>query len=474
MADKSIGQRVLSWLHGDDLAARREAKGQFEYTPYSTINNWSNPLVPTNAFGTYGGSIDYSVEAGDLVDSSAVMVCLNWLMRTFPQSRPRVVLETPEGYTPVPNHPLTALLKRPNPFYSGTQLWRGTVLSYYWDGNAYWRKVRNAQKQVIQLWYEPHWQVRPVRTSSEDYISKYQLWRYPNWVDVPTEDIVHLKWAFAVGNQMTGMAPLASALREVFTDNEAARYAAVMFRNMGVPGMIVTPKTDEISLGAPGSPGIERLKQELKQLTTGDNRGEPLLYDMPIDITFPQTDPGKMNTRENRKISEERISALLGTPAQVVGLGAGLDRNILGSPEEALRWAYNNNILPTQDSMAEELDIQLLPDFTNVEAQTIEFDQTKIDTLKGDQAKKDTVAALLYTSGVAKLSEARIRAGFKPAADGSEDVYKTQAAPPPLMLPQPQDATQQDGNMLPPPQKSLADILLEHELALVHTNGHKE
>lgn len=455
------------FLFGPRVNDGLQAKGLFQVEPYQNLvmSQWAGPNVPMYPAGTYGGRINYTVEAGDLIDNSAVMACINWLMRTFPQSKPRVVLENDSGLdpVPVPNHPLTALLKRPNPFYSGTQLWRATVTSYYWDGNAYWRKVRNAVGQVIQLWYEPHWTIRPVRRSSDDFITTYQLWRNREWVDVPVEDIVHFRWSFSAYNQMLGMAPLASALRDVFTDNEAARYTAVMFRNLGVVGGIVSSGSEDLPIN-----NVDQLKAELQALTTGDERGKWLVQDVPLDFKQMDTDPTKMDTRANRKIGEERISALLGVPASVAGLGAGLDRNTFTNSEEAIKWAYNNNIIPTQDSMAEELDIQLVPDFTNVEAQTIEFNQAKITVLQGDQAQKDQSTALLYNAGVIKRSEARKRAGQVPAEDGSDDIFKPAPIPafPPasaLSAP-PQGGGGQEGAAAEQPIKSNGHLALGLDL----------
>lgn len=460
---------IERFLFGPNVNKGLEEKGLFE-VPSQLVTRWGGPMFPINTIGTFGGRIDYQVEVGDLIDSSAIMICLAWLMRVFPNSIPRVVLETEDGLEPVKGHALTQLLKKPNPFYSGTHLWRSTVLSYYWEGNAYWRKVRNAGNQVIQLWYEPHWTIRPRRVSADDFVSFYEIWRGREWQRIETTDVVHFRWAMSPRDPMLGMQPLTSVLREVFTDNEAARYAAVMFRNLGVVGGLVTPKDTDTEIGDP-----VRLKAELAALTTGDNRGNYLVYSTPLEMQFPNSDPSKLDTRGNRKISEERISAILGVPAQVAGLGAGLDRNILGSPEEALRWAYINNIIPTQNSMAEELDIQLVNDFTNVPAETIEFDQSKITALHGDIEKKEASTANLWSVGVITRAQAKLRLGMKPATDGTDDVYRLSPLLEVALLnqgrvsPDVLEAVTEDGELKPEGQQ---DALTALEPPGKSTNGH--
>lgn len=394
---------------------------QFDFNPLGISSTWGPQGY--SAYGTYGSTIDYTVAAGDLIDNSAVCACLNWLMRNFPKSTPRVVLPSDDGLKPVPNHQLTALLKRPNKHYAGTQLWQGTVLSYNWNGNAYWRKVRNSSNQVIELWYEPHWTIRPVRANANDFISYYQIWRGREWIQIETTEIVHFRWGIDPRNTMLGLAPLASALREVFTDNEAARYAAVMFKNLGVPGAIISPADGEV----PFTPSEgNRLKAEWEAMTTGDQRGNAVVTVYPTNISMPTTDPTKMNTTENRRISEERISALLLLPAAIAGLGAGLAHSSENNRDDDARRAFDDNIIPSQDSMSEEMDIQLLPDFSSIDAETIEFDQSRVRVLRGDQERKDTVSALLWNSDALTRSQMAIRTNYKPPIDASADQTKSQ------------------------------------------------
>ncbi len=428
----NLVERFLYGPNGDPMRQQKAGDDHlFQVDPYQNLmlNNWSAPTVPMYPAGTYGGRIQYAVEAGDLIDNSAVMACMNWLMRNLPKATPRVVVPGDDGEVPVPDHPFTKMLKRPNPFYSGTQLLRATVCSYYWDGNAYWRKIRNGAGQVIQYWYEPHWTIRPVRLADADFVTKYQVWRRTGgtmgqWFDVPVEDIVHFRWSFSAYNGMLGMAPLASALRDVFTDNEASRYSATMFRNLGVVGGIVSSGSEDLPIN-----NVDKLKAELQALTTGDERGKWLVEDVPLNFAFPASDPTKMSTRENRKISEERVAALLGVPASVAGLGAGLDRNTYSNADDAIRRAYDDNIIPTLASWAEEIDIQTLPDFTSKDAETLEFDTSHISVLRGNVEAREQSTADLYSKGVITRAQAKIRIGLKPETDGSDDVYFTKDGP---------------------------------------------
>jgi HK97 family phage portal protein len=477
-------QKLINGYTPQELTLRKryltEAKGQFAFEDWQrySLSNYSGPQVPINAAGYYGGRYDYSIDAGDLVDNTAVMACMLWVCRTFPEA-PLIVkaLQGDGEEKEVPRHAMSQKVRRPNPYYSGMLLWQATLLSFNWNGNAYWRKIKNAAGQVLQLYYEPHWNMRPVRANANEFISKYQIWRDREWRDVAREDVVHFRYGIDPRNDMLGLSPLSSALREAYTDNEAARYAAIMFRNLGVPGMIVTPKNpdDDLTDSAP------QLKAELKALTTGDNRGDPLVYSVPIDLAMPQNDPSKMDTRSNRKITEERISALLGVPAIVAGLGAGLDRSTFANMAEAREAAYEGNIIPTQAMFADELDIQLLTDFGNADTERTDWDYSKVRVLQDDENKKAEKWATLYQAGIVKRSAALADLGLP--YDDTDEVYRISPLLEVALLnagkvsPDVLDAVDDNGELKPealqkpPTAPTTADDALK---ALVLSNGHKE
>ena len=78
MADKApnIVQRFLYGPKGKDISTALtvvEEKGAM--FPIDRANNysWSTPTYPINTSGYFGGTHDYKIDAGDLVDSSVVM-----------------------------------------------------------------------------------------------------------------------------------------------------------------------------------------------------------------------------------------------------------------------------------------------------------------------------------------------------------------------------------------------------------------
>jgi hypothetical protein len=113
-------------------------------------------------------------------------------------------------------------------------------------------------------------------------------------------------------------------LREVFTDNEAADFTATLLRNMGVPACSSARRRGAVS--------TRRTRRRRRKATSetkfhGDRRGEPIVMTGATKVEQFGFSPEQLLLRELRRIPEERITAVLGIPAIVAGLGAGLARS---------------------------------------------------------------------------------------------------------------------------------------------------
>lgn len=377
---------------------------------------------------TYGTSVDYAAEAGDLSQNAIIMACINAIMEAFPEAPLKVMKQTGNGSEAIPKHKMAQLLKKPNRFYSGRLLWQATVYSYSMDGNAYWIKVRNAAGQVIELWWEPHFSIRERWPSDgSDFISHYEVYRGGKWYRVDLEDVVHFRWGLDPQNPRRGISKLKSAFREVFTDNEAARYSATVLKNMGIPGVVISPK-DQGIINDP-----EHVKTLFMQKFGGDRRGEPLVLTDSVLIDILSFSPEQMSLKDLRRIPEERICALLRVPAVVAGLGAGLDHSTYNNMDEARQQMYEQNIIPTQMVLSDDLGTQLLPDFGDPETETVVFDLSQVRVLQDDQNKLYERMKVGYEAGFIKRSEARMVTGW--AVTPEDDVYKAAGPAPMPMLP---------------------------------------
>jgi HK97 family phage portal protein len=361
----------------------------------------------------FPGVADWSV---DTRASSAVMACVNWLCRTFPEAPLQVVQTNRDGDREVlTDHPLPALLEMPNPFYSGVLLWDATLSDWLIDGNAYWIKVRNRQGALLQLWWTPSSMIEPRwnKDDATEFIGWYEYQSDPSRdkkIRLEPSDVVHFRYGIDPSNMRKGKSPLASLIREIFTDEEAARYSAALLKNTGVPGIILSPDSDGLSSAMmPGD--AEKIKEQFRKKTTGDHRGEPIVMSTGIKVDTLSFSPDVMNLKDMRRIPEERVTAVLGIPAIVVGLGAGLDRSTFANYAEAREAAYESFIIPHQRRFGADLQTQLLPDY-GAQGQRIEWDTSNVRVLQEDENKKALRWSALLQGGVVTRDEARTALGL--------------------------------------------------------------
>lgn len=332
--------------------------------------------------------IDYRAEIGDPATNSIVGAVVGWIARNLPQSPIRIVHEgtTDVAYQPGPTGPgaMLRVLENPNPYYSGLLQMMATIVDHHCWGNAYWIKERSPAGRVIRLWWVPQHMMEP-RWPADDptvFIGWYEYKVDGRIFTLEPADVVHFRYGIDPRNPRKGLSPLASLFREIFTDDEAANFTASLLRNLGVPGVVLSPSNTTGPLTQKQDP--EQVKAKFMEKFSGDRRGEPLILTAPTDVKVLSFNPQEMELRQLRRIPEERISANLGVPAGVAQLGAGLDRNTFTNYGEGNVAAYTQGVIPKQQLMAADLDRQLLPDFAGNEAVALDvwFDWTKAPAMQ--------------------------------------------------------------------------------------------
>jgi len=357
---------------------------------FKAAMRWSGRTGPFWQFLLPRTRFDYGKEVGDGTGNSIVVACVNWIARTFPEAPVTVLDEGPDGQLiRVPRHPFPRLVERPNPHYPGALLWYATMVDRATSGNAYWLKVRNRLGKVVEYWWAPSWTMEPRWPDDGSvFISHYDYRPGPMLEPVKYDprDVVHFRWGLDPENTRKGLSPLYSVLREIFTDDEAANFTASLMRNLGVPGLVISPESS--APGARVTPeNAEEIKQMAMQKFGGDKRGEPMVLTQPTRVQVLAFSPEQMELRNLRRVPEERVSAVLGVPAIVAGLGAGLDRATFDNVEKLVEFAIEQGIVPIQRIVAAELTVQALPDFDDDENRTVAFDLTHVRALQPDMDK---------------------------------------------------------------------------------------
>jgi HK97 family phage portal protein len=357
--------------------------------------NWHFTMPNTNT--------DYKSKVGQGDGSSVLMAVMFWIMRRMADSQYQLL----KNNEVIEQHELLNLLKKPNQHYSGRLLRMGTALSYSMDGNAYWLKIRNGRLKPVQLWYVPHWLVEPhwPEGRTDTYIDYYKYYTGCDWKEILPEDIVHFRFGIDPYNTRKGMSPIKSLFREIFTDDEASNFTASLMTNMGIPGLIISPGSDNATVKEGDKKAVEKRFDDLK----GDKRGKTVVMSSKTEVKQFGFTPVQMDLGRLRQIPEERVTAVLGVPAAVVGFGTGLEQTAVGATlAQMVGMAYDDCIIPMQNSLTDEIDGQLLPDFEGKpEIWHLEFDLSKVRVLQEDEnAKAERVRGLakdlILTQGEAR------------------------------------------------------------------------
>lgn len=391
--------------------------------------DWVNSDRPGNRYSSWRYEfepqtrLNYAALVGDLWTNSAVQACLNWIIRAWPESYPCVKEVQGKKKVPVDDHPLVKLLEIPSEeAYDDTVLWAGTILSFWVDGNAYWGINRTRGSQAIgEFVYIPHDMIRPMRDEGSrnpgpDYF-EMKAKGSGDPIRVKVEDIVHFRFGIDPHNDLLGMSAWKSVNRHVYTDNEAVNYVATTLRKRGAAWLIASPKESGVSFEDP-----EKVKKDIAESTSGDERGGVLVLDGAVDFTLPP--PMKDQSMDTaHRIPETRTCALAGIPAMAAGLASGLERSTFSNTDQAEAAAWNT-IVAVQRMMGRQLTRQVLrrkgnfPDWEEKNGSKqywAGFDYSEVRALQPDKQQEwERIGKAYFVYNLLTEDEARAELGYEP------------------------------------------------------------
>ena len=373
--------------------------------------------------------------------NSVIIACIRLVQRVFSEA-PLIVQEwlpDREEWQNIHQDEVVELLERPNPYYNGTTLFKATLADLMLNGTTYWYKVRAKNGRPVQLWWVPQALVEPVGNPTDPtvFIDHYEYTAglaTLNLVQWRVEDVIQFRDGMDSANPRKGLSPIKGLFREIFTDDEAANMTASLLTNMGVPGVIIAPKTGRI-----GHDAAERMKAEYQSRFSGDRKGEPLVMEGDVTVTQFGFSPQQMELRSLRGLPEERITAVLGVNAAVVGLGAGLATTKVGATlKEYGEQFFEFTMAPLYREIATELTQQLLRDFRDTRKFRLRFDLSQVRVLAQDEMDREKRLNSMLLSGGITIAEYRRMLGLPVKPEHElylRPVNVTQVPTGPLKLP---------------------------------------
>lgn len=316
------------------------------------INDYADGWVPiggSSATAAWqiilpGTNRDWTEEAGDLYLNGVVSSCLRWIMENIQE--PRIVVATgdKDTMTTTENHPVVDLLRYPNPSYEGTTLLMATSMSDVLDGNAFWYVQRDKQGVPIEFYWLPEHFVDPYNKTGTPIVDGYKIRVKGNKEKIESKDnIIHFRFGIDQEKKLRGFPRLRGVLREICLDNSASTYEVCITENMGIPGVVISPKDSD---GTFTPSQLEVLKNLFKTKTTGDRRGEPIGSTIPVNMQQMGFTPEQLSLDTMHDRPEARICAAIGIPAMVIGLMVGNEQRTYDNYGEAKKAAYKDCLLP--------------------------------------------------------------------------------------------------------------------------------
>jgi HK97 family phage portal protein len=254
--------------------------------------------------------------------------------------------------------------------------------------------------------------------TKEELITHYIYEMEDGKVKIDNTDIVHFKMGLDPEDHKTGFSPLKTVLREIYGDESAGQMATALLSNMGVPSILISPK-DEYGLTADEADQISKTYQ---QKVGGKNKGKPLILSGSMNIEKLSFSPKDLDIGALRQVPEERVSAVLGVPAILAGLGAGLKHATYSNARELREFFTESKLIPLWKMVAEELTQQiLLPDYESSQVAYAEYDFSEVRALQTDHNELFERMNVGVEGGWVTVGEARQAVGLP--TDESQNYY---------------------------------------------------
>ena len=315
-----------------------------------------------------------------------------------------------DGANELNEHPLGALLARPNPRQDGARLLEAVYAHLLLAGNAYLEAVMlDGDVRELHALRPDRMRVVPGLdgwAEAYDYTVGGRSIRFSQ--DGPLPPVLHLSLFHPLDDHY-GLAPLEAAATAVDTHNAASRWNKALLDNAARPsGALVFDGPDGTTL----SDGqFERLKRELEDTYQGAaNAGRPMLLEGGLDWKAMSLSPKDMDFLEAKHSAAREIALAFGVPPMLLGIPGDAT---YANYQEANRALWRQTVLPLASRISAAIAQWLTPAFG--ERLRIAIDTDRIEALANDRAAlwERVIAAPFLT-----VNEKREAVGYSPLDGG--------------------------------------------------------
>lgn len=281
-------------------------------------------------------------------------------VRMIAEAATRVPLQVVENGETQTEHPVAALLSRPNAQESGRELMERLYSYLQTSGNAY------VQAALVDGEVKGLFGLRPDRMRvvtgpdgwpvGYDYTANGRTIRLRQEAQ-PVPEVLHLM-LFHPLDDHDGLSPLEAAQMSLDIHNAASRWNKSLLDNAARPSGALIYSAAAGNLTADQ---FERLKRELEEGFQGAmNAGRPMVLEGGLDWKALAMSPKDMDFIEAKNIAAREIALAFGVPPMLLGIPGD---NTYANYAEANRSLWRQTVVPLVARLAAALEHWLLPAF---------------------------------------------------------------------------------------------------------------
>jgi HK97 family phage portal protein len=334
------------------------------------------------------------------------------------------------------DHPLLALLNRPNPTTSGREFL--AAMARYWmiGGNSYLYgvnvdalKPRSAPPKELYLLQPNHVTIKENPGGQFPLAYEYRpgnssATTYPVNALTGKSAVLHLK-TFDPLDKWRGMPPLMAAAFAADVFNAGQKWNLSLLQNGAQPSGALMLKTTDGGSKELSEDQYRRLKQTIEeQYSGGANAGRPMLLEGGLEWKEMSQTAKDMDHEKNMLNNARWIASVYGVPPMLVNIPG---ESTYSNFEQAQQALWTESVLPKLSMILDALNIWLAPMFGD--GLEIWYDEEMIPALETLRKQKaDRVNAASYMT----INEKRRAMGLDDADSG--DVILVPAGNIPLEL----------------------------------------
>ncbi len=389
-----------------------ESRQASESAPYANGNaNGAarSAAYPFDLVGLTGFADSVSLDADDwspmeyarrYVNSTPVYAAVR--LRADAIARPRLEVHHTARQAAGVDHPAQRLLDRPNPHWTGGELWRATETYLNLWGEAFWAVERDSLGRPAELW-----PLRPDRVrivpDADDYIRGYVYTGLSGKaIAFDVDEMVRFRY-FNPLDEYAGLSPIAPARMTLDMGRDALRGNRAGLSNDGAPGVVL--ETTETPTDREVRDFYERWDHRFRGPV---NRRRPLLLAAgmkPAQLSFS---PREMEYIGALRWTVEDVARAFNIPKPLLH---DLERATYSNIETARRMFWETCIVPELRFLEETLNERLLPAFGDATLRA-KFDTTDIEALRESESERAKRLKMYVSEGIMTREEARAELGL--------------------------------------------------------------